>query len=197
MSSTPTPDPAQHHLLSALNDATGAAAKIQATDLDRPTPCAEWTLGALLGHIGGQWRGFAAALRDGDAPAERYAPIPFNQTDFAAARDELVEAVRLLDPASAVRIADFGPDPIPAAGAVSAQLLDTAVHTWDVATALGNDYRPEPEVVTSVRNIAAGIPEAASAGPDAPFAAPVDSADATDPWEWALARVGRQTPSRA
>lgn len=190
----------QQQLLAVLDDATHAAARVQAADLARPTPCAEWDLGALLAHVAGQWQGFARALRDGDAPADAFSPIPFNQTDFAAARDELAAAVRRLDPFAEVVIADFGPQPVPAAGAVSAQLLDTAVHTWDVATALGRPYRPRADIVAAVSGIAEGIDESASTGTGAPFAPPVTDSDldgAADPWRWTLARVGRETAAGA
>ena len=36
---------------------------VRADQLDLPTPCAEWTLRQLLGHMIGQHYGFAAAAR--------------------------------------------------------------------------------------------------------------------------------------
>ena len=47
-------------------------------DLDRPTPCAGWTVADLLAHEVGQHLGFAAAVRDGDAPESAYVPVPFS-----------------------------------------------------------------------------------------------------------------------
>nr|MDT0524357.1 maleylpyruvate isomerase N-terminal domain-containing protein [Streptomyces sp. DSM 41633] len=37
--------------------------RVRGSDLDRPTPCAEWTLADLLAHMTAQHRGFAAAAR--------------------------------------------------------------------------------------------------------------------------------------
>lgn len=39
--------------------------ELTSTDLDRRTPCTEWSLADLLGHMIGQHEGFATAVRDG------------------------------------------------------------------------------------------------------------------------------------
>jgi len=69
--------------------------------------------------------------------------------------------------------------------------LDTAVHAWDVATALGRTWRPDPELVAVVLEQARSIPAGpARTAPGAAFA-PVLAAAGEDPWTTALALVGR------
>ena len=47
-----------------------------AGDLTASTPCAGWDLADLFGHMVGQNLGFAAAVADGDAPADAYESVP-------------------------------------------------------------------------------------------------------------------------
>ncbi len=47
----------------ALETTVEIVAAVTAGQLQLPTPCAEWTLRQLLGHIIGQHYGFAAAAR--------------------------------------------------------------------------------------------------------------------------------------
>jgi hypothetical protein len=61
----------------ALLGLDAVVGQVRDADLGRPTPCGDWDLAALLAHLVGQDRGFAAAARDGDAPASAYEPVPF------------------------------------------------------------------------------------------------------------------------
>ncbi len=80
--------------------------------------------------------------------------------------------------------------PLPIAVLVQAQLLDTVVHTWDVAAALGESYTPEPDVVDAVLRIAEPIPDdERREKPGAAFAHARET-DGT-PWERTLALLGR------
>jgi hypothetical protein len=70
-------------------------------------------------------------------------------------------------------------------------LLDTVVHTWDVATALGEHYRPEHVLVDLVAAGAKQVPDGeARTRPGAAFA-PALQVSTTDPWALTLARLGR------
>ena len=60
-----------------VNTSVAVVSHVQADDLDRPTPCAEWTLADLLAHMTAQYRGFAAAARGhgGDLTAWQVRPV--------------------------------------------------------------------------------------------------------------------------
>jgi uncharacterized protein (TIGR03083 family) len=71
------------------------------------------------------------------------------------------------------------------------QQLDTVVHGWDVATALGVPYRPDDELVATTLELARAVPGgAAREQPGASFA-PAVTGDTDDPWVEALRLLGR------
>lgn len=173
----------------ALDDTTTLAAA--AGDLTVPTPCAEWDLAGLFGHMVGQNLGFAAAVAAGDAPVEAYAPVPVTRDDVARRWESSAVAARAAfgaaDPETTVHLAELGFRPT-VAMALGMQLLDAAVHAWDVATALGRAYRPAEPTVGFVLDMARQI--AATPGGTPVFGAALEERR-EDGWEDALRLLGR------
>jgi hypothetical protein len=65
------------------------------------------------------------------------------------------------------------------------------IHTWDVATALGEQYRPEQPLLELVAAGSLRVPAGqARTRPGAAFA-PSLPTDTDDPWALTLARLGR------
>lgn len=177
----------------ALDDTTALTSG--AGDLTVPTPCADWDLADLFGHMVGQNLGFAAAVTDGDAPIAAYESVPVASDDVARRWQDSASRVRdafgAADPEATVHLAEFGFRPTVAV-ALSMQLLDAAVHAWDVAKALGRAYRPAEATVTLVLDLARQI--AASPGGTPVFGAPL-AEGGEDPWSDALRLLGRD-PNR-
>ena len=69
------------------------------------------------------------------------------------------------------------------------QLLDTAVHAWDVATALGDTYRPDETTAGFVLDYARKIASRPGGSPGVFAEALADTG--TDPWFDALRLLGR------
>ena len=137
-----------------LADATGVVERVSAADLDRPTPCAAWTLRQLLEHMVGQHLGFAKAA------ADAYRPRTFDTGVWSASVDELVRAFAGADLDAEVVEVELHPTrPLPISVLLQAQLLDTAVHTWDLAASLGERYEPDAEIVAAVARVAQPIPD--------------------------------------
>ncbi|MEI7057210.1 TIGR03086 family metal-binding protein [Nocardioides sp. CCNWLW239] len=180
-----------------LHDTTALAS--EADDLKVPTPCAGWDLADLFGHMVGQNLGFAAAVTDGDAPVAAYERVPVTADDVADRWDESARRARdafgAADPEATVHLAEFGFTPTVAV-ALSMQLLDAAVHAWDVATSLGRTYQPSDATVAFVLDLARQI--AATPGGTPVFAAPLDEVGIA-PWSDALRLLGRdpERPVRA
>lgn len=161
-------------------------------DLGIATPCQGWNLADLLSHLIGQNRGFAAAVATGDAEQVAYTGpdvTPANAgAEWRASAEALRAAFGAADESATVHLVEFGIE-VTAAAALSMQLLDTAVHAWDVATALGDTYRPDDAVTELVLDFARRIAGRPGGSPGV-FAEPL-AETGTDPWFDALRLLGR------
>lgn len=95
-------------------------------DLQRPTPCAGWTVAELVGHVTGGVRKFTAVAHgeqaDWTAPPD---PVSHEWTsDFRNAADDLLHAWH--------ETGDEAPAPT-----IDWQVAELAVHSWDLARATG------------------------------------------------------------
>ncbi|WP_042368555.1 TIGR03086 family metal-binding protein [Streptacidiphilus neutrinimicus] len=154
-----------------------SVAAVRPEDLDRPTPCAAWTVRRLLEHTIGQQDGFAeAAYGRGDVPgAFDDRPLPPG-TDLSATYVHSAEALtEAFTEAEAEGRAFALPEILPghafpATQAIGFHLLDTVVHGWDLAAALGRPFDCPPELLDPVRRIAALVPaDEVSRGPGRAF----------------------------
>jgi uncharacterized protein (TIGR03086 family) len=110
--------------------------------LGDPTPCTDWDVQALIGHITGGYRMFAAALGH---------PLPPGPTPANTAGTDPAELAGLHRAAGEAAIAAFGtPDAlertvslpigdVPGHMALGLALTDAVVHGWDLGTATGQD----------------------------------------------------------
>jgi uncharacterized protein (TIGR03086 family) len=109
------------------------------------TPCTEWTVRDLVGHVVSVHRQVVAGL-DASAP-----PAPATDADLAGAWNEVTAEIRaaLADPrrASAPVSGRFAPMPLED---LIGRLLcsDTLVHTWDLSRATGQDEQLDPAGIT-------------------------------------------------
>jgi uncharacterized protein (TIGR03086 family) len=157
-------------------------------DLARPTPCTGWTVADLLAHELGQHLGFAAAVRDGDAPESAYAPVPYTAEAWRGSVQAIRTAFAEADPDAPVVERELSPVPLSLRIVVDAQLLDVVAHTWDLAKGLGHDYVPPDDVAVDFLGMADRIPDRAY-GPGSAFAQRLASEGS--PWETALRLLGR------
>lgn len=176
----------------ALNGATAVIAQVEAADLDRPTPCVGWDLRALLAHCIGQNHGFADAVVGGDAPASAFAPRPPEPGAWEASAERVHAAFRAAPPERPVLLVEFGRGArFPVSRALGFHLLDTVVHAWDVATSLGQPFRPDDDLLAAVAEVARQVPTgAARQRPGAAFGPELAAAD-DDLWAATLRLLGR------
>ncbi|MFE3174257.1 TIGR03086 family metal-binding protein [Amycolatopsis sp. NPDC059090] len=133
-------------------------AKTTAADLDRPTPCAGWTLADLLRHQVSENHAFAEAARAGSAKdwdsgqlgEDPYAAYAASVTDYLAAYSEADVAERQ------IAINTFGT--FTGTVAIAMHLVDTVAHGWDLAKTLDVAYDPVPEAVHAALQFALMIP---------------------------------------
>jgi uncharacterized protein (TIGR03086 family) len=169
-------------------------------DLDRPTPCAAWTLADLLAHMTAQHRGFAAAARglgaDEDiwrAESVRASVTADPAGTYATAARDVLDAFAADGTSEATfALPEFGPGAtFPGAVAMDFHFIDYVVHGWDVAAALGTPYELAAEVVTAALPLAMFVPDGdyrASEG--APFGPAVEAG--TNDFDRILAHLGRR-----
>ncbi|MGO1974448.1 MAG: TIGR03086 family metal-binding protein [Propionibacteriaceae bacterium] len=166
---------------------------VRADQLVRPTPCAGWSVADLLAHHQGQNHGFALAVEHGDAPTEAFDPQPWDPARWQTASTRLQAAfVDVQDPEASVALRVDGADrPIPAQVILTMHLIDTVIHHWDLAAALGIDFSPAEGAVEATWEMLSGIPDGPPRGqPGAPFG-PLINAEGASRWHQALAFSGR------
>jgi uncharacterized protein (TIGR03086 family) len=183
--------------LRAIESATTVLARVTPTDLARPTPCTGWDLRTLIGHVIGQNHGFAEAVERGDAPVEAFAGRPPDpdriEAAWRASSDRLTSAFASADADRQVRLVEISRDvTFPLATVVGFQLLDTVVHTWDVATALGEPFRPDDELVAATVAQAERVPGGPARTRSGAAFAPALTPSGDDGWSRALALLGRR-----
>ncbi|ANY05583.1 TIGR03086 family metal-binding protein [Pseudonocardia sp. HH130630-07] len=175
--------------------------RIVPADLDRPTPCAGWDLRALLEHMTGQDHGFAAAVtaaqHGSDTDAAAFGPRPLSPSPAADVAGSLATVTTTVAAAEGldrpVLLPEFG-SRVPLPTLVSMHLVDTLVHGWDVATALGaaDAYSAglDDDLVGRALSIAEQVPTERD-DPGLPFGPVHAGAGATGPWSRTLALLGR------
>lgn len=171
--------------------------QVQADDLDRPTPCADWTLADLLAHMTAQHHGFAAAARGrgGDHAAWQVHPLGSNPAiDYDDAVENLLAAFAEPGvPDRKFHLPEFQPvSHFPAAQAISFHLIDYVVHSWDVARSLRLDYQLPPELAGPALRIALAVPDGDSRlAPGSPFRPALATSEDADPLRRILTALGR------
>ncbi|WP_216207973.1 TIGR03086 family metal-binding protein [Amycolatopsis aidingensis] len=145
-------------------------ATVSTADLERPTPCAEWNLGALLQHLISENHAFAEAATHGaaaDWDGGSLGDDPHRAlADSIAAVTSAFDREGMLEREVAIR--DFGT--FPGSTVVGMHLVDSVVHGWDLASALGRRYEPEPEAVRAALRFMESVPDDPEGrGPDGPF----------------------------
>ncbi|GAA1040031.1 TIGR03086 family metal-binding protein [Virgisporangium ochraceum] len=181
----------------AVAESVRVVARVAAGNLDRPTPCAQWTLGDLLAHMTAQHRGFAAAARGTGADPRAWEVLPLGDDPVAAytaAADDVVAAFAGPGVADArFALPEFSTEvTFRGVRAVGFHFLDYVVHTWDVARSLGVHPALPPELVTAALPIAEAVPDGPGrAQPGAPFAPRLSIVEGATDLDRLLALVGR------
>lgn len=181
----------------AVAESVRVVSTLTPADLDRPTPCAEWTLGDLLAHMTVQHHGFAAAAR-GDGADPRVwqvgPPGPDPVAAYRAAADDVVAAFAAPGVADArFALPEFSTEvTFRGERAVGFHFLDYVVHSWDVSRALGVTVALPPDLVTAALPIARAVPDGPGRTlPGAAFAPRLSAADDAGDLDRLLALVGR------
>lgn len=164
-------------------------------DLDRPTPCAGWTLADLVGHMTAQNHGFAAAARGMGAAEEVWRVEPLGDDPagtYAASVADVTAAFGDADADARFVLGDIGPDPFPARQAVGMHLVDGIAHGWDVAKALDLSFEVDDDALVAGWQVASAVPDGEfRTAPGSPFAPAVHAAENAPMLDRIVAALGR------
>jgi uncharacterized protein (TIGR03086 family) len=181
----PPPIDPRPGFFAAARIACDTVAGVSPSQLPDPTPCTEYDVRALLGHLVAVFQRVASVASG--APAIGHAPLVTDVPDDgwgAAARVALhdVEAA-WSDPAVLDRemVLPFGT--LPGAAALASYTGEISTHTWDLAVATGQAPAWDDEVVTGALAAVRSKLSTAERPPGVPFADAVpvpDDAPAID-----------------
>jgi uncharacterized protein (TIGR03086 family) len=128
-------------LAGAISYALGACALIQPGEMALPTPCPEWNLAMLLGHLGDSMADLETAIRTGRLDLDH--PLgPAGEDPVEALRDQAAQLLCVsYGYAGPGRFVTIGGLPVPAGLVASTGAVEIAVHGWDVMAALARADR--------------------------------------------------------
>lgn len=179
-----------------LESSIDIVSHVMAGDLARPTPCAGWTLGPLLGHMIGQNYGYATAADGGIHDRAVFADRPVSDqpaADYAASARGVIDAFGV--PSVMARIIYLpevrGGMTLSAFMAIGFNLVDAVAHGWDVAKSLGIAAEFDQDALKVALKVAEAVPAEAQTLEDrSPFRPSVPTAS-TSLLDQVVATLGR------
>lgn len=165
----------------------GVLAAVSPQQMGDPTPCTEWTVGELIGHvIGGNERvRIRAGLR-----AEPDASWP---ADFIEAHRATAVAAQQVFAAPDGMTIMFGLPigPVPGSTFVRMRAVDGLAHAWDLAKATGQSTDLDPELAAHLLAGSRGAATDTLRGPGKFFGHPQPCDEARPPADQLAAFLGR------
>lgn len=194
MTQTQTPPDTRPLLVQSLDQVTPLIAAVTLADLDRPTPCEEWSVRDLLSHLvavetrivhiagGGHFAEVPAQVSGiaDDGWSDAWASGLATLTDALA--DDNLRGTIWQHPAGAM----------PGFQALAIYASEFAVHAWDLARALGRDADLDQSLAAAVVGpITAALPAEPRGIEPIPFGPVVDVPADAAPYPRLVGWVGR------
>lgn len=167
-------------------------AGVKPKQLTGSTPCSEWDVRAVVNHIVGGNRMFAA-WATGVEPPPRGADIDELGSDPAGAYATTAAAAKKAwqSEGALERMMTLPFGTMPGSVVVGIQALDSYVHAFDIASATGQLDKLDPELSAIFLERANGIPPAYR-GPGMPFGPALSAPDGASVHEQMAAATGRK-----
>lgn len=136
-----------------LNEAHTMIASTSAADLAKPTPCASWSISALIEHMIGVVTNFGTAFSGGSltppaAPGGTGATSAALAASYQQAVDALLRAVRA--PGALDKPVKLPIGEMPGGQALGIVIGDQSIHTWDLATAMGKPFTMDEQIASAI-----------------------------------------------
>jgi uncharacterized protein (TIGR03086 family) len=185
-----TPDP-RPQLATALDQVQRLVADLAPRQLGLPTPCSDFTVGDLVGHLLTVLRRITAIGAGADPMAmPLISAVPDDiGSAFVAARAALDAA--WADEAVLDRVVSLPWRTGPARMLAFGYVQELTVHGWDLAAALDRRTELDPTLAAATLPLARQFVPAEPRGGPVPFAAPVTVPPDAQPYEQLVAWLGR------
>jgi uncharacterized protein (TIGR03086 family) len=182
-------------LSSALAQVRRLIGTVRREQLALPTPCAQWDVRHLMGHLLAVVRRAAITGEDGTAPAGprvvRIEPGHWREA-FAAGAAEADSAWTRPQALTGTAPAPWGRVPSPVA--LSGFVLELVAHAWDLAVSIEKRPRLDPALADAALQIATRLVPAELRDDGGAFAPPVPAPVGADPATKLAAYLGRHVP---
>jgi uncharacterized protein (TIGR03086 family) len=181
---TDTIDPRPHYR-EALTWVTGLISGVRADQLDDPTPCEEFDVRTLLGHLVATVERARVIGEGGDPNTIPLVTTGVADDEWSIAYRRAADATRAVWADDALLdttvTAPWGR--VPGGAAVFGYLNETLVHGWDLAVATGQPAEADPDLAGAALAVAQrAIPDTQRGGP-VPFGPVVPPAEHAGPTE--------------
>lgn len=128
-------------------------AAVRPDQWDTPTPCTEWDVRQLVNHVTQGNRNYVRLL-EGASRADflrlRDADALGADPSCAYARSVRECAAAFARPGALAQVLDYPLGRVPGGQALAVRTVDTVIHTWDLAGAIGTDDTLSPALVSWV-----------------------------------------------
>jgi uncharacterized protein (TIGR03086 family) len=176
----------------AVDGFVRVAQDVDASDLDRQTPCSEWDVRTLLSHVVGIYDAATRALH-GEKINLGNASSPLGDDPSAQlndAADRMMAAWR--EPGALDRTLSTNVRDMPAALGIRIVIGDSLLHGWDLATALGRPYEMPGDLATAQFEMMQQYYDPAARGPGRGFELAVEWPESAPVQERLVALSGRR-----
>ncbi|TKV56140.1 TIGR03086 family protein [Nakamurella flava] len=151
---SPAPTDPRPALQRAIEIADAVQGTVGPDHLDRPTPCAEFDVRTLRGHLLTVIRRVAIVLSGGRFDAVPHVTVVADEDydrQWATGREELLAVLPGVDLGRTV-IAPFGT--VPAGAAIGSYIGEFLVHSWDLVAVTGRVDLLDQELAAAVLDVA-------------------------------------------
>jgi len=177
-------------LTSAMDQAGELIADVRPEQSSLPTPCDDYDVGRLIGHLQAVVRRVGVVLS-----GQPFWSVPreVDSTDWVAdwaAGRAATEAV-LADDACLTREVTVPWGTVDGASAAASYIGELSVHAWDLAAALGRTAELDDRLATAALPAYMAKVPAEPRGPEIPFGPVVEVGEDASPYERLVAWTGR------
>jgi uncharacterized protein (TIGR03086 family) len=178
---------------SAGRTACDVVAAVSPTQLPDPTPCSEYDVRTLLGHLVAVLRRVTAVASGVPASATPRVLTDVADDEWGAAARAAMRDLEAAwaDPAVLEREMELPFGRLPGAAALASYTGEISTHTWDVAIATGQSPAWDEEVLTDALTAMHSKLPTAERPPGVPFAAAVPVVDGAPAIDRLVAWQGR------